>query len=135
MTRITLFLVLWAATASAAPPSRVLVADSDPVLVSAIDRSLAPWKITVIAEPTVPDEAHAHMRADAVDAQFVVWREGDQLVVFDREHGTSERRTARDGHFDDVSAAAAALIRKPYPGCTACAPVALAASRMRSQRR
>jgi hypothetical protein len=112
MSRVVLFLVMWAATANAAPPSRVLVADPDPELVHAINTSLAPWKIVVVAEPKVPDEAHAHARADAVDAQFIVWRERDQLVVFDREQGTSERRTARAGAFDPVSAAAAALTVK-----------------------
>lgn len=112
MIRIVVLVVLWAASANAAPPSRVLVADSDPELVRAIDKSLAPWRITVISEPTVPDGAHAHARADAVDAQFIVWREGDQLVVFDRERGTSEKRTARAGAFDPVEAAAAALTVK-----------------------
>jgi hypothetical protein len=112
MSRAVLLLVMWAATATAAPPSRVLVADPDPELVRAINTSLAPWKVTVIAEPDVPDEAHAHARADAVDAQFIVWRERDQLVVFDREHGTSERRTASARAFDPVSAAAAALTVK-----------------------
>lgn len=112
MSRAVLLLVMWAATATAAPPSRVLVADPDPELVRAINTSLAPWKIIVIAEPDVPDEAHAHARADAVDAQFIVWRERDQLVVFDRAHGSSERRTASAGAFDPVSAAAAALTVK-----------------------
>ena len=49
---VLLVLVLWAATANAAPPSRVLVADSDPELVRAIDKSLAPWRIAVIAMHT-----------------------------------------------------------------------------------
>lgn len=112
MIRVALLVVMWAATASAAPPTRVLVADPDPELVRAINTSLAPWKIIVIAEPDVPDEAHAHARADAVDAQFIVWRERGQLVVFDRERGTSERRGASAGAFDPVSAAAAALTVK-----------------------
>lgn len=112
MSRVVLLLVLLAATARAAPPARVLVADPDPELVRAIDTSLAPWRITVIAEAGVPDEAHAHARADAVDAQFIVWRDRDQLIVYDREQGTSERRTARAGAFDPVSAAAAALTVK-----------------------
>ncbi len=112
MSRVVLFLVMWAATAQAAPPARVLVADPDPELVRAINTSLAPWKIIVIAEPDVPDEAHAHARADAVNAQFIVWRERDELVVFDREQGTSERRAASAGAFDPVSAAAAALTVK-----------------------
>ncbi len=112
MSRVILILMIWAATASAAPPARVLVADPDPELVSAINTSLAPWKIIVIAEPSVPDEAHAHARADAVDAQFIIWRDHTELVVFDREHGTSERRAASAGAFDPVSAAAAALTVK-----------------------
>lgn len=109
MTRSILFLMMWAATAKAAPPARVLVAVPDPELVRAIETSLAPWKIVVIAERAAADEAQAHARADAVDAQFIVWRERDQLVVFDRERGTSERRSAGTGAFDPVSAAAAAL--------------------------
>ena len=112
MIRILCLLVLWSATAAAAPEPRVLVADSDPELARAIEKALAPWRLVVIAEPTVPDEAHAHARADAVDAQFIVWREQDQLVVYDREHGTSERRAMPAGALDPVSAAAAALTVK-----------------------
>jgi len=110
--RLLCLLALWAATANAAPPARVLVADPDPELARALEKSLAPWRLVVITEPAVPDEAHAHARADAIDAQFIVWREGAELVVYDREHGTSERRATRADAFDPVSAAAAALTVK-----------------------
>lgn len=112
MRQVILLLAMAAATVHAAPPPRVLVADQDPELVRAINTSLAPWKIVVIVEPGVPDEAHAHARADAVNAQFIVWRERSELVVFDREHGTSERRAMTAGAFDPVNAAAAALTIK-----------------------
>lgn len=107
-------LIATAATAAAddAIRSRVLVVDQDPELVRAIERSLAPWRLTVISEPPPPDAALVATRADAADARFVVWREGEQLVVFDRERGTTERRTAHAGAFDPVAAAAAALTVK-----------------------
>ncbi|MDB4963750.1 MAG: hypothetical protein JWP01_3749 [Myxococcales bacterium] len=112
MRRLATILVLLTAVADAAPPDRVLVADGDPELVRAIESSLAPWRIVVIADASVPDASSAHVRADAAEAQYIVWREGDQLVVFDREHGTTEHRAARAGAFDPVSAAAAALTVK-----------------------
>jgi hypothetical protein len=112
MIRIAGILVVLTAVAAADPPHRVLVADRDPELVRAIETSLAPWRIAVVTDPTVPDESQAHVRADAAEAQFIVWRERDQLVVFDREHGTTERRAARAGAFDPVGAAAAALTVK-----------------------
>jgi len=111
MIRIACLLVLLTATALAAPPARVLVADPDPELVRAIKKALAPWKIAVVVD-SAPTEALALARGTAVDAQFVVWRADSQLVVFDRTEGTSERRGSRAGALDPVSAAAAALTVK-----------------------
>lgn len=114
-TNACLFGLVLAATAVAAPEQkRVLVADPDPELVHAIETSLAPWKLVVVTEPAIGsvDPAMVHVRADAANAHFIVWREGTELVVFDRERGTTERRNARAGAFDPVSAAAAALTVK-----------------------
>ena len=110
---IALVLVLVAARAAAAPPDRVLLADPDPELLHAVESSLAPWHLAVVIDGAVPrDDATAHARAEVTGARFVVWRERDQLVVFDRDRGSSERRPARTGSFDPVTAAAAALTVK-----------------------
>jgi hypothetical protein len=110
---IALVIVLAAARAGAAPPDRVLLADPDPELLHAVESSLAPWHLTVVIDSAVPrDDATAHARADVTGARFVVWREDDQLVVFDRDRAASERRPARKGAFDPVTAAAAALTVK-----------------------
>jgi hypothetical protein len=42
----------------------------------------------------------------------VVWRDGEQLVVYDRELGFTERRPSRSGTLDPPTAAAAALTIK-----------------------
>jgi hypothetical protein len=102
--------------------SRVLIADGDPELARATERSLAPWRLVVVVDPEIPDESQAHARAERADARFIVWRDRDELVVFDRDVGTTERRPGRAGAFDAVSAAAAALTVKtmmrlpPEPG-------------------
>lgn len=114
MSRIVAFLVLCSTGAAlAAPPDRVLLADPDPELLHAVESSLSPWKLAVVVEREIPaDDTTAHARADATGARFVVWRERDQLVVFDRGRDVSERRPARAGSFDAVTAAAAALTVK-----------------------
>jgi len=113
VSRVALLIVALASVAHAAPPQRVLLADPDPELLHAVTTSLAPWKLTVVVEADVPDDdASAHARAAATGARFVVWRDGDQLVVFDRVSDTSERRPARAGRFDAASAAAAGLTVK-----------------------
>jgi len=111
MIRIACLLVFLTATSLAAPPSRVLVADTDPELVRAIETALAPWKIAIIVDPASTEE-RALASAKAVDAQFIVWRAGAELVVFDRTVGTSQRRASRAGALDPLSAAAAALTVK-----------------------
>ncbi|HEY4179960.1 MAG TPA: hypothetical protein VGM90_24125 [Kofleriaceae bacterium] len=80
-------------------PRRVVVTDPDPELLQAIKVSLRPWRIEVV---TTPDDS----------AEFVVSREGDELVVMDRQHATTERRPARSGVLDPVSAAESALTVK-----------------------
>lgn len=109
------------ATALAAPPDRVLLADPDPELLHAVEVSLEPWHLAVVVDRAAPkDDATAHDRAEVTAARFVVWRQGDQLVVFDRDRDASERRPARAGAFDPVTAAAAAatvktMMRLPPP--------------------
>ncbi len=106
--------VLATTLAHAAPPAdRVLLADPDPELIHAVESSLSPWHLSIVVDAKVPSDATAaQQRAVITGARFVVWRAGDQLVVFDRDRGTSERRPARAGSFDPVSAAAAALTVK-----------------------
>ncbi len=101
--------VLGAARAFAGSPDRVVLADPDPELRHAVESVLAPWRLEVVNEAAPASDASALPRAERADARFVVWREGDQLVVFDRDRSVSERRPARAGALDAVTAAGAAL--------------------------
>jgi hypothetical protein len=93
--------------------TRVVLADPDPELRRAVETSLRPWKIEVVVEPAPPpDTTAADERATADAARFVVWRDGSDLVVFDHDSGSAERRAASAGAFDPVGAAAAALTVK-----------------------
>lgn len=101
--------------AAGAPLSRqrVVLADGDAELHRAVEHALAPWHLAVVIEgPPPTDAADAQERADRDTARFVVWRAGDQLVVYDRELGTTERRASRAGALDPPTAAAAALTIK-----------------------
>jgi hypothetical protein len=92
---------------------RVVLADPDPELRHAMEQVLAPWQLEVVIEVLPPaDTAMAGQRADADTARFVVWRDGEQLVVYDRELEFAERRDSRSGMLDPPTAAAAALTIK-----------------------
>lgn len=104
--------VLLASAIVHAEPKRVLVADSDAELVQAIEWTLQPWKIVVVSDGGVIDPALVSSRAIDANAQFIVWRDASELVVYDRERGITERRPARTGAMDPVSAASAALTVK-----------------------
>lgn len=103
-----------AGTASATPRGqRVVLADPDPELHHAMEQALAPYRLQVVIEGPAPTTAAiAAERADADTARFVVWREASQLVVYDRELGTTERRASQAGVLDPPTAAAAALTIK-----------------------
>ena len=108
--RCVLVVLVVASTAAADSTMRVVLADSDPQLRRAVEASLRPWRIEVVVDPNVPaDVTAAGTRADDRAARYVVWREGDQLVVFDRDRGQAEHRAAQLGSFDPLSAEAAAL--------------------------
>ena len=113
---LCLVVVGWLSTAAVASPAarqRVVLADPDPELRHAMEQVLAPWHLEVVIEgPPPTDPAMAEQRADADTARFVVWREGEDLVVYDRELGFTERRDSRSGTLDPPTAAAAALTIK-----------------------
>jgi hypothetical protein len=95
------------------PRQRVVLADPDPELRHAMEQALAPYRLEVVIEVTAPtDDSIAQERADADTARFVVWRDGEQLVVYDRELETTERRDSQSGMLDPPTAAAAALTIK-----------------------
>lgn len=99
-----------AALAEPMPQQRVVLADSDRELLAAMERVLAPWQLEVVVDGAPPrsvDDARARAATDT--ARFVVWREGGQLVVYDREAATIERRETRAGALDPPAAAGAAL--------------------------
>ncbi len=118
------------ASVRAAPLAmRVVLADPDPELHRALATSLAPWRIEIVVDPSPPDgEPAAEARADERGAQFVVWRDGDQLAVYDRRSGATERRPIRVGAFDAIEAAAAALTVKTMMRLPAPDPVASVAA-------
>ncbi len=113
---LVLFVVGWSAPAAMSAPAarqRVVLADPDPELRHAMEQALAPWHLEIVIEgPPPADEAMAQERADADTARFVVWRKGDELVVYDRELGFTEQRTSQSGVLDPPTAAAAALTIK-----------------------
>jgi hypothetical protein len=119
---LCLLFVGWLATAAGASPvagpapvarQRVVLADPDPELRHAMEQVLAPWHLEVVIEgPPPTDAAMAEQRAVADTARFVVWRDGEQLVVYDRELAFTERRDSRSGTLDPPTAAAAALTIK-----------------------
>ncbi|MBL9015610.1 MAG: hypothetical protein JNL83_15615 [Myxococcales bacterium] len=109
MPRLILILLL---VGRAAWADRVLLVDSDPELLRALEVSLAPWQLTIIVDARPLTEATAAERAGGAGARFLVWRDGADLVVYDQTTRTTERRPARAGAFDNVSAAAAALTVK-----------------------
>jgi hypothetical protein len=108
--------------------ARVVLADPDPELRHAMEQALAPWRLEVVIASAPPaDAAMAQERADADTARFVVWRDGDQLVVYDRELGSVEQRDSSAGPLDPPTAAAAALtiktmMRLPPPPPAEIAP-------------
>src|SRR3954468_6985539 len=114
----SLVLVIAAAlsgAAHAAPHAqqRVVLADPAPELRHAMEQALAPYHLQVVIEGPAPtDAAIAAQRADADTARFVVWRDGPELVVYDRELGSTERRASQAGVLDPPTAAAAALTIK-----------------------
>jgi hypothetical protein len=92
---------------------RVVLADPDPELRHAMEQALAPYHLQVVLEGPAPtDIAIAAQRADADTARFVVWRDGAELVVYDRELDSTERRASQAGELDPPTAAAAALTIK-----------------------
>ncbi len=97
---------------AAGPGARVVLVDPDPELRRAMTTALRPWKLEVIVDTTPVDEAGAAARADALNARFVVWRRGKDLVVFDRERGDTQHREVAEGALDPVDAASAALTVK-----------------------
>lgn len=115
-TALLLAVLGWLATDVGASPvarERVVLADPDPELRHAMEQALAPWQLEVVIEgPPPADAAMAQQRADADTARFVVWRDGAQLVVYDRELAFAERRDSRAGMLDPPTAAAAALTIK-----------------------
>lgn len=111
--------------------SRIVLADPDPALRAAVERTLSPWRIEVVVERTVPtSRAKADDLARSRDAHFVVWREGGELVVLDRRRKSMDHREARVGSLDAIDAAAAALTVKtlmrlePPPALATTTPVA-----------
>jgi hypothetical protein len=114
----SLVLVIAAALSGAAhgaphAQQRVVLADPDPELLHAMEQALAPYHLQVVIEGPAPtDAAIAAQRADADTARFVVWRDGAELVVYDRELDSTERRASQAGVLDPPTAAAAALTIK-----------------------
>jgi hypothetical protein len=101
------------ATGSPEARQRVVLSDADLELRHAMERALAPWRLQIVIDGSPPrDAASARARADVDGARFVVWRDEDELVIYDRELGSTERRPSQSGELDAPTAAAAALTIK-----------------------
>ena len=109
--RLIVYLLVLAAIGRVAVASpRAVVADGDIQLRAAIADSLKPWLIEVISVPMAPaDMAAAAQQATDADARYVIWRDGAEVVVLDREGDRVERRAAPAGTLDALAAAAVAL--------------------------
>jgi len=111
MSRFVFVLALVLSRLAWAAPPRVVLADGDPELLRAVETSLRPWHFVIVVDPDMPPSDAKH-RAEQDGARFVVWRAGDQLVVFDHDTGLVEQRPAHAGALDPTGAAAAALTIK-----------------------
>jgi hypothetical protein len=95
------------ATAQAAQYTLVLAID-DVELRRALAAELEPWHVTIVTDHAPVDAMDADAIAIARGARFIVWRERDELVVYDRASRLTARRKARAGAFDEAAAASAA---------------------------
>lgn len=96
--------------ALAAAGPRAVVADGDVQLRAAIADSLKPWLIEVVPVEAAPaDMAAAVQQATDASARYVIWRDGAEVVVLDREGDRVDRRAAPAGTLDALAAAAVAL--------------------------
>lgn len=113
MKRCAFVLAMLVSRIAVSAPPRVVLADGDPELLRAIETSLRPWHFVIVIDPETPGGPEAaKQRAEQDGARFVVWRDRDELVVFDHETGLAERRPAQTGALDPTVAAAAALTVK-----------------------
>ncbi|MFT3693862.1 MAG: hypothetical protein QM831_12025 [Kofleriaceae bacterium] len=95
-----------ASIASAEP--RVIVADPDEALRTAIADMLRPWLISV-DDAAPKDHEAAITYAIEHDDRYVIWREPGALVVLDRTTNEQMRRTLADKPIGPIEAAAIAL--------------------------
>ena len=98
MPRLILILLL---VGRAAWADRVLLVDSDPELLRALEVSLAPWQLTIIVDARPLTEATAAERAGGAGARFLVWRDGADLVVYDQTTRTTDSSRRQCQPVDD----------------------------------
>ncbi len=88
---------------------QLVLADSDPELRRALAEALAPRAIDVVVDGTpVPDERAAAARATQWQARYVVWRDADQLVVYDQDGAVVNHRYTQVGILGPAAARATA---------------------------
>lgn len=97
---------------------RLVLAIDDVELRRAFDAELAPWHVTIVTARVPADATDAEAIASSNHARYIVWRERDDLVVYDLELRLAARRKTSAGAFDTTSAASAAasvktLLRLP----------------------
>jgi hypothetical protein len=95
---------------AAAQPARqrLVLASDDVELRRALDTELEPWHVSIITAQAPLDATDAEAIALANHARYIVWRERDDLVVYDRDLRLAARRKTRTGAFDRTIAASAA---------------------------
>jgi hypothetical protein len=109
--RLLVAAALVAGLASRAPAETLVMVSPPAELDAAVRTSLAPWRVKIIAiemASGTPAEL-----ALTLGAGYVVWRDHDQLVLWNAAGSTAERRDIPPG-LDDAGAAALALSIKTW---------------------
>lgn len=104
-----------AAAARTADAETVVLVDVPTRVEAAVRASLAPWGVDVVVVAPAPEEYAPGQVALAHHASFVVWRQGDELILYDAALATEERRAVAVDP-DDAEAAAVALSIRTWMG-------------------
>jgi hypothetical protein len=78
--------------ARAAAAETVVLVEVPPPIIDAVRSSLAPWQVELVIVPEAPAAYEPRPLALEHQAGFVVWRRGDELILYDAALVSEERR-------------------------------------------
>ncbi len=78
--------------ARAATAETLVLVEVPPPITDAVRASLAPWQVELVIVPSAPAVYEPRSLALAHQAGFVVWRQGDELILYDAALASEERR-------------------------------------------